>query len=54
MARTVIGMSPCAAVNEDDRDMNIGLGQFLLEIEPPDPWQPDVEDETTGRIRTLA
>src|SRR6202795_590983 len=39
---------------KDDRNMNVSLGQLVLEIEPTDPWQPDVEDETTGCIRTLA
>ncbi len=39
---------------KDDRDMNVSLGQLVLEVEPTDPWQPDVEDETAGRVRTLA
>jgi hypothetical protein len=34
--------------------MNVSLGQLVLEIEPTDPWQPDVEDEATGSTPTLA
>jgi hypothetical protein len=40
--------------DEDDRNMNISLGQLVLEIEPTYPRQPDVEDEATGGIRELA
>ncbi len=37
--------------NKDDRDLNIGLDQLALEIEPASLRQPDIKHETTGRVR---
>ncbi len=41
------------AGNKDDRDGNVGLSQLALKIEPADSPQPDIEDQTAGRVRTL-
>jgi len=39
--------------DKDDRNRNVSFSQFLLEVEPTCPWEPNVEDEATGYIRTL-
>jgi hypothetical protein len=40
--------------NKDDRNGNLGLGQFALEIEPANSWQSDIEDQATRHIRSFA
>ena len=39
--------------DENDRNLNIGLGQLALETEPTDSRQPDIQDEATGHVRKL-
>src|SRR5262245_43932025 len=42
------------AGHEDDRDMNVRLGQLGLKVEAARPRQPDVEDQTARSIGELA
>jgi hypothetical protein len=38
---------------KDDWNVHASLGQLLLEVEATDPGKPDVENQATGKIRTL-
>src|SRR4051794_40439072 len=39
--------------HEDDRNLDIGLGEFALDIEAAQARQPNVEDEAGWNIREL-
>jgi hypothetical protein len=42
------------AGDEDDRDLPLGLRHLLLEIEPAEAREPDVEHQAAGHVGTLA
>ena len=42
------------AGHENDRDVNVRLGELGLKIEPALSGQPDIEHEAAGSIRKLA
>ena len=42
------------AGNENDRDLNVGFGQFALEFETADVRQPHIQHQAGGRVRTFA
>ncbi|MGY3441201.1 hypothetical protein ACVW17_001202 [Bradyrhizobium sp. USDA 4473] len=52
MALTVIGIIAVTG-HEYDRNMNVGLGQLRLKVEPAQPGQPDVQDQAARDIRKL-
>jgi hypothetical protein len=42
------------AGDKDDRDVDVGLGQVALKLEPAHIRQPHVEHQACRRLRTLA